>query len=217
MWRVFCLELRVAFRHGADIAGPLWFFLMVITLFPLSIGPQPHAAGAYRAGHHPGGGAAGLAAGAGAAVPRRPAGRQPGAADAAAAAAGGGAGEGAGPLDSDRPAADYSLPLVALLLGMDVYGWKIMALTLLLGTPALGFLAAPGVGLTAGLRRGGVLLGILVLPLSIPVLIFAAAAMDAASMHLPVDGYLAVLGALLAGSATLSPFATAAALRISVQ
>ncbi|EHF3920012.1 heme exporter protein CcmB, partial [Salmonella enterica subsp. enterica serovar Newport] len=108
-------------------------------------------------------------------------------------------------------------PLVALLLGMDVYGWKIMALTLLLGTPALGFLAAPGVALTAGLRRGGVLLGILVLPLSVPVLIFATAAMDAASMHLPVDGYLAVLGALLAGSATLSPFATAAALRISVQ
>ncbi|ECJ5186032.1 heme exporter protein CcmB, partial [Salmonella enterica subsp. enterica] len=70
-------------------------------------------------------------------------------------------------------------PLVALLLGMDVYGWKIMALTLLLGTPALGFLAAPGVALTAGL------LGILVLPLSVPVLIFAAAAMDAASMHLP--------------------------------
>lgn len=56
-----------------------------------------------------------------------------------------------------------------------------------------------------------------VLPLSVPVLIFATAAMDAASMHLPVDGYLAVLGALLAGSATLSPFATAAALRISVQ
>ncbi|AXB19252.1 Heme exporter protein B [Salmonella enterica subsp. enterica serovar Napoli] len=93
---------------------------------------------------------------------------------------------------------------MALLLGMDVYGWKIMALTLLLGTPALGFLAAPGVALTAGLRRGGVLLGILVLPLSVPVLIFATAAMDAASMHLPVDGYLAVLGALLAGSATLS-------------
>ncbi len=176
------------------------------------------AAGAYRAGHHPGGGAAGLAAGAGAAVSRRPAGRQPGAADAAAgAAAGGGAGEGAGPLGGDRPAADYALPLVALLLGMDVYGWKIMALTLLLGTPALGFLAAPGVALTAGLRRGGVLLGILVLPLSVPVLIFAAAAMDAASMHLPADGYLAVLGALLAGSATLSPFATAAALRLSVQ
>ncbi|EBI8837158.1 heme exporter protein CcmB [Salmonella enterica] len=170
MWRVFCLELRVAFRHGADIAGPLWFFLMVITLFPLSVGPQPQLLAKVLA-HW--------------AV-------------------------------TGLPLIMLS-PLVALLLGMDVYGWKIMALTLLLGTPALGFLAAPGVALTAGLRRGGVLLGILVLPLSVPVLIFAAAAMDAASMHLPADGYLAVLGALLAGSATLSPFATAAALRLSVQ
>ena len=92
-----------------------------------------------------------------------------------------------------------------------------MALTLLLGTPTLGFLGAPGVALTVGLKRGGVLLSILVLPLTIPLLIFATAAMDAASMHLPVDGYLAILGALLAGTATLSPFATAAALRISIQ
>ncbi|MBE7209183.1 heme exporter protein CcmB [Salmonella enterica subsp. enterica] len=174
MWRVFCLELRVAFRHGADIAGPLWFFLMVITLFPLSVGPQPQLPAVVLAKVLAHWAVTGL------------------------------------------PLIMLS-PLVALLLGMDVYGWKIMALTLLLGTPALGFLAAPGVGLTAGLRRGGVLLGILVLPLSVPVLIFATAAMDAASMHLPVDGYLAVLGALLAGSATLSPFATAAALRISTQ
>ena len=92
-----------------------------------------------------------------------------------------------------------------------------LALTLLLGTPTLGFLGAPGVALTVGLKRGGVLLSILVLPLTIPLLIFATAAMDAASMHLPVDGYLAILGALLAGTATLSPFATAAALRISIQ
>ncbi|VEA00069.1 heme ABC transporter permease [Salmonella enterica subsp. salamae] len=98
MWRVFCLELRVAFRHGADIAGPLWFFLMVITLFPLSIGPQPQLLARIAPGIIQVGGAAGLAAGAGAAVPRRPAGRQPGAADAAAAAAaGGGAGEGCWP------------------------------------------------------------------------------------------------------------------------
>ncbi|EAM9369890.1 heme exporter protein CcmB [Salmonella enterica] len=180
MWRVFCLELRVAFRHGADIAGPLWFFLMVITLFPLSVGPQPQLLARIA----------------------------PGIIQVAALLAHWAV--------TGLPLIMLS-PLVALLLGMDVYGWKIMALTLLLGTPALGFLAAPGVGLTAGLRRGGVLLGILVLPLSVPVLIFAAAAMDAASMHLPADGYLAVLGALLAGSATLSPFATAAALRLSVQ
>lgn len=192
MWRVFCLELRVAFRHGADIAGPLWFFLMVITLFPLSVGPQPQLLARIA----------------------------PGIIQVAALPV---------PLPAvvlAKVLAHWAVtglplmmlsPLVALLLGMDVYGWKIMALTLLLGTPALGFLAAPGVALTAGLRRGGVLLGILVLPLSVPVLIFATAAMDAASMHLPADGYLAVLGALLAGSATLSPFATAAALRISTQ
>ncbi|EPW1511018.1 heme exporter protein CcmB, partial [Salmonella enterica subsp. enterica serovar Dublin] len=209
-----CLELRVAFRHGADIAGPLWFFLMVITLFPLSVGPQPQLLARIA----------------------------PGIIQVAALLASLLALERLfrddlqdGSLEQlmllpavvlAKVLAHWAVtglplimlsPLVALLLGMDVYGWKIMALTLLLGTPALGFLAAPGVGLTAGLRRGGVLLGILVLPLSVPVLIFAAAAMDAASMHLPADGYLAVLGALLAGSATLSPFATAAALRLSVQ
>ncbi|ECX0522963.1 heme exporter protein CcmB [Salmonella enterica subsp. enterica serovar Enteritidis] len=222
MWRVFCLELRVAFRHGADIAGPLWFFLMVITLFPLSVGPQPQLLARIA----------------------------PGIIQVAALLASllalerlfrddlqDGSLEQLMLLPVPLPAVVLAKvlakvlahwagtglplmmlsPLVALLLGMDVYGWKIMALTLLLGTPALGFLAAPGVALTAGLRRGGVLLGILVLPLSVPVLIFATAAMDAASMHLPVDGYLAVLGALLAGSATLSPFATAAALRLSVQ
>lgn len=214
MWRVFCLELRVAFRHGADIAGPLWFFLMVITLFPLSVGPQPQLLARIA----------------------------PGIIQVAALLASLLALERLfrddlqdGSLEQlmllpavvlAKVLAHWAVtglplimlsPLVALLLGMDVYGWKIMALTLLLGTPALGFLAAPGVALTAGLRRGGVLLGILVLPLSVPVLIFAAAAMDAASMHLPADGYLAVLGALLAGSATLSPFATAAALRISTQ
>ncbi len=97
-------------------------------------------------------------------------------------------------------------PLVAMLLGMDVYGWQVMALTLLLGTPTLGFLGAPGVALTVGLKRGGVLLSILVLPLTIPLLIFATAAMDAASMHLPVDGYLAILGALLAGTSDIKSF-----------
>ncbi|MEE3872323.1 heme exporter protein CcmB, partial [Salmonella enterica] len=83
------------------------------------------------------------------------------------------------------------------------------------GTSACG--AESSLNLIKLAAGGGVLLGILVLPLSVPVLIFATAAMDAASMHLPADGYLAVLGALLAGSATLSPFATAAALRISTQ
>ncbi|SUG53076.1 heme ABC transporter permease [Salmonella enterica subsp. diarizonae] len=187
MWRVFCLELRVAFRHCADIASPLWFFLMVITLFPLSIGPQPQLLARIAPGIIQ---VAALLASLLALERLFRDDLQDGSLEQLmllpVPLPAVGAGEGAGPLDGDRPAADYSLPLVALLLGMDVYGWKIMALTLLLGTPALGFLAAPGVGLTAGLRRGGVLLGILVLPLAIPVLIFATAAMDAASMHLPL-------------------------------
>ncbi|PPS59346.1 heme exporter protein CcmB, partial [Pantoea sp. BRM17] len=54
-------------------------------------------------------------------------------------------------------------------------GWRALALTLLLGTPTLSFLGAIGTGLTTGLRRGGVLLSLLVLPLTIPVLIFASA------------------------------------------
>lgn len=213
MWRVFCLELRVAFRHGADIAGPLWFFLMVITLFPLSVGPQPQLLARIAPGIIQ---VAALLASLLALERLFRDDLQDGSLEQLMLL----------PVPLAKVLAHWAVtglplimlsPLVALLLGMDVYGWKIMALTLLLGTPALGFLAAPGVGLTAGLRRGGVLLGILVLPLSVPVLIFAAAAMDAASMHLPADGYLAVLGALLAGSATLSPFATAAALRLSVQ
>ncbi|VFS60811.1 Cytochrome c-type biogenesis protein CcmB [Raoultella planticola] len=74
-----------------------------------------------------------------------------------------------------------------------------------------------GVGLTVGLRRGGVLLSLLVLPLSVPLLIFATGAIQAGAAGLPVDGYLAILAAFLAASATLCPFATAAALRLTVQ
>ncbi len=90
-------------------------------------------------------------------------------------------------------------------------------MTLLLGTPTLSFIGAIGVSLTVGLRKGGVLLSLLILPLYIPVLIFATSAIDAASMSLPINGYLAILGAILAGTATLSPFAASAALRVSVQ
>ncbi len=64
-------------------------------------------------------------------------------------------------------------------------------------------IGAIGVGLTVGLRKGGVLLSLLVPPLYIPVLIFATGAIDAASMGMPIDGYPAILGAMLAGSVTL--------------
>ncbi|MGL6017379.1 MAG: heme exporter protein CcmB, partial [Gibbsiella quercinecans] len=99
---------------------------------------------------------------------------------------------------------------------LDMHTWLAVALTLLLGTPTLSLVGAIGVALTVGLRKGGVLLSLLVLPLFIPVLIFATAAIDAAATGMAIDGYLALLGAMLAGSATLAPFAIAAALRVSV-
>ena len=70
--------------------------------------------------------------------------------------------------------------------------------------------------LTVALRKGGVLLSLLILPLYIPVLIFATSAIEAASMGLPYSGQLAILGAMLAGALTMTPFAVSAALRVSV-
>ncbi len=95
-------------------------------------------------------------------------------------------------------------PLAALLLGMSLHDAGVLALTLLLGTPTLQFFSARwGVGLTVGLKRGGVLLSLLVLPLAVPLLIFATAACQAAAAGLPVSGYLAMLAAFLTASATL--------------
>ncbi len=108
-------------------------------------------------------------------------------------------------------------PLLAILLSLDWQTWQAVVLTLLIGTPTLSFLGAIGVALTVGLRKGGVLLSLLILPLYIPVLIFATSAIDAASLGMAFNGQLALMGAMLVGSATLAPFAVAASLRISVQ
>jgi len=107
-------------------------------------------------------------------------------------------------------------PLLGVLLFMPTGAIWTLVMTLLLGTPVLSLVGAIGVALTVGLRRGGVLLSLLVLPLYIPVLIFAANAVNVAAADLPVTGQLYFLGALLALALTLSPFATAAALRISL-
>ena len=107
-------------------------------------------------------------------------------------------------------------PLLALMLHIPVEATPTLFMTLLLGTPVLSLVGAIGVGLTVGLRRGGALLSLLVLPLYIPVLIFGANAVDAASAGLDVTGQLYILGAMLALSLTLAPLAAAACLRITV-
>lgn len=108
-------------------------------------------------------------------------------------------------------------PLLGVLLHMPGGAIRILPLTLLLGTPILSLIGAIGVALTVGLRRGGVLLTLLALPLYVPILIFGTAAVAAAASGLPVSGQLALLGALLALALTLSPVATAVGLRISAE
>ncbi|MGB5305769.1 MAG: heme exporter protein CcmB [Gammaproteobacteria bacterium] len=107
-------------------------------------------------------------------------------------------------------------PLLGVLLGLPAAGIKILLLTLLLGTPVLSLLGAVGVALTVGLRKGGMILSLLVLPLYVPLLIFAASAVDTAAAGLPVTAHLSLISALLVLALSLSPLATAAALRISL-
>ncbi|MNG22335.1 Heme exporter protein B [compost metagenome] len=91
-----------------------------------------------------------------------------------------------------------------------------LLLSLLLGTPILSLLGAVGAALTVGLKRGGLLLALLILPLYIPVLILGSGALQAALQGLPAVGHLLWLASLTALAVTLTPFAIAAGLRISV-
>lgn len=106
-------------------------------------------------------------------------------------------------------------PVLGILLQLPVDAYGALLASLLLGSPALSLIGAIGVALTISLRRGGVLLTLLVLPLYVPILIFGTACVAAAASGLPYDGQLALLGAILALALVLAPFAIAAGLRIS--
>lgn len=107
-------------------------------------------------------------------------------------------------------------PLLALFLGLDGHVIKYLMLTLLLGTPVLSAIGAIGVALTVGLRRGGILLALLVLPMYVPVLIFATVTVEHASSGLPIVADVSMLIAFLILAVTLAPLPTAAALKVSV-
>jgi heme exporter protein B len=106
-------------------------------------------------------------------------------------------------------------PLIALQYDVAAPLYGVLALSLLLGTPVLSFIGAIGAALTLGLRGGGVLVALLVLPLYVPVLILGAGAVAMAEAGLSAAGQLELLGALLVLAAAFAPWATAAALRIS--
>ncbi|MEW8689597.1 MAG: heme exporter protein CcmB [Candidatus Thiodiazotropha endolucinida] len=107
-------------------------------------------------------------------------------------------------------------PLLAVLLHIPVSAVPTLMLTLLLGTPVLSLIGSVGVALTVGLRRGGMILSLLVLPLYVPVLIFATDAVKTAIVGIPTTAQLSILSAMLVGSLVLAPMATAASLRISL-
>lgn len=107
-------------------------------------------------------------------------------------------------------------PLLALLMQMDSSTMKTLFFSLLLGTPTLSLIGAVAAALTVGLKRGGLLLTLLVLPLYVPVLIFGTSAVHSAAHGLAVAGQFYALGALLALSIVLAPIAIAAALRASL-
>ncbi len=107
-------------------------------------------------------------------------------------------------------------PPLAMMLYLPVGALPELLATLALGTPVLSLVGSIGVALTIGLRRGGMLLALLVLPLYVPVLIFATSAVDAAAAGLPVSGQLAIMGAIFIMSVILAPLATAAGLRIAL-
>lgn len=107
-------------------------------------------------------------------------------------------------------------PLLGVMLFLPTEAMGGLMLSLLIGTPTLSLIGAIGAGLTVGLKRGGVLISLLVLPLYIPVLIFGSGAVQAAVAGLPLGGYFALSGAMLALGIALAPLAISAAVRISV-
>lgn len=108
-------------------------------------------------------------------------------------------------------------PLLAILLHQSVDTIGILALALLLGTPVLTLIGSVGAALLIGARRGGVLIALLVLPLYIPVLIFGVSAVESEVMGLGGSPQLLILGAILLAALALTPFAAAAALRLSME
>ncbi len=210
-------EILIAFRRQADIFNPLWFFIIVITLFPLSVGPEPGLLARIAPG------IVWVAALLSALLSLERLFRddfQDGALEQMMLMP--------VPLSIvvlSKVIAHWLLtglplilisPLLAILLSLNFDTWLGVVFTLLLGTPTLSFIGAIGVALTVGLQKGGVLLSLVVLPLYIPILIFATSAIDAASLGMAYNGQLAILAAMFVGAMTLTPFAISAALRVSV-
>ena len=209
-------ELTLIWRSPADIVQPLFFFVVVVSLFPLALSPKPALLALVAPG------AVWVAALLAVMLSldglfRRD--QESGALDLLLTA----------PVVSVVPVAAKLLahwlltglplaliaPLLGYMLHLPVAVLDTLMVSVLLGTPTLTVVGAIGAALTVGLNRGGILLAVLVLPLYVPVLVFGAGVVRTALDGLPTGGLLAVLGAILALAVSLGPVAVALGLRIS--
>ena len=210
-------DLTLVFRNRGELANPLLFFILVITLFPLAIG----------------------------AIPELLARIAPGIIWVAALLAAMLSLDSIFRSDFDDGSLEQLLlsahpmpvlvlakvcahwlvtglplllmaPVLAEMLGMANEAQGILLLTILIGTPILSLIGSIGVALTVGLRKGGIILSLLVLPLYVPILIFAASAIEGAALGLDVSAQISMLLAFLFLALSLSPWATAAALKMSM-
>jgi heme exporter protein B len=209
-------DLLLALRRRSDLATVLLFFIIVVSLFPLGVGPEPNLLRAIAPGVIWVAAllscmlalarlfAADFADGTLEQMLLSPA---PLGVIVAGKAA-------AHWLTSGLPLVAIG-PVLALQFDLDQSLMGVLALSLLIGTPVLSLIGAIGAALTLGLRGSGVLLALLVLPLYVPVLIIGAGALDAAAAGLSALPHLLLLAALLVLAGAFAPWAIAAALRIS--
>jgi heme exporter protein B len=215
---VLARELRLSLRHGADTLAATLFFLLAAALFPLAIGPAPETLGriapgivwvcALLAALLPLDRLFGADAEDGS-LDQLLLSSLPASAIAVAKAA-------AHWLVTGLPLLATAAP-VAVMLRLPNAALPALLGGLLLGTALLSLLGTTGAAIVLGARRGGVLLPLLVLPLSVPVLVFGAGAADAAAAGLSPRPSLLLLGALLAAALPLCPLAAGAALRAAAE
>lgn len=215
---VLLRDLRLAARRRVEALLPVAFFVVAASLFPLGVGPEPQMLrtiapgvvwvcallatmlsvhGLYAADHADG------------TLEQMRLAREPLVVIATARIA-------AHWLLSGLPLI-AAAPVIGLVFGMSGEGLLALVAGLLLGTPILSGLGSLGAALTLGLRSGGMLLILIVLPLAIPALIFGAGAVGAVDAGISPVGHYSLLGALLILTALGAPVASAAALRISTE
>ncbi|MEZ5934311.1 MAG: heme exporter protein CcmB [Alphaproteobacteria bacterium] len=215
---ILCRDLRLSLRSGVDSAQPLIFFIIALTLFPLGVGPSPEIL------ERVGVGVIWVLALLAVMLSLDrlfQADAEDGSLEQLALAD--------LPLELTVLAkclAHWLMsglvlviasPLLALLLHQSAETMGVLALALLLGTPVLTLIGSVGAALLIGARRGGVLIALLVLPLYIPILIFGVSAVEAEVMGLGGKAQLLILSAILLATLALTPFAAAAALRLSME